>query len=185
MAAYFDHVTAEVLARAKRVRLLSLDVDGVLTDGVLLMTERGETMKAFNTLDGLGIKLLRQAGVEVALVTGRKSAMVADRARSLGIEHIYMHCEEKGRALAELREKLGLESSMLAHMGDDLPDLSAMNPAGLAIAVPNGHPLVIEHAHYCTQRSGGHGAVREACDLILHARGALKAVVEPYYPRHD
>lgn len=185
MGGYLQHVSEAVLTRARRIELLSLDVDGVLTDGSLLLSEQGETLKTFNTLDGLGIKLLRQAGVEVALITGRQSPIVSERARALGIEFVYQHCEEKWRAVAELRNTLKLEASRTAHMGDDLPDLTAMVSCGLTITVPNGHPLLIEQAHYCTQRNGGRGAVREVCDLILHARGQLDDAVGKYFQRHD
>lgn len=182
---YLAKVPPTVLARARRIQLLSLDVDGVLTDGSLLLSAQGETLKAFNTLDGLGIKLLRQAGIEVALITGRKSPIVADRARALGIEHVYQHCEDKWRAVGELQGIFKLESAAMAHMGDDLPDLGAMAVGGFAITVPNGHPLVIEQAHYCTERSGGRGAVREVCDLILYAKGQLSSAIKVFHQTHD
>jgi 3-deoxy-D-manno-octulosonate 8-phosphate phosphatase (KDO 8-P phosphatase) len=178
---YLAHVPAAVLARARQVQLLSLDVDGVLTDGSLLLSDQGERLKTFNTLDGLGIKLLRQAGIEVALITGRKSLIVSQRAKALGIEHVYQHCEDKWQAVAELQAKFKLEAPAMAHMGDDLPDLGAMALGGFAICVPNAHPLVIEYAHYCTTRRGGNGAVREACDLILHARGLLENATMGFY----
>jgi 3-deoxy-D-manno-octulosonate 8-phosphate phosphatase (KDO 8-P phosphatase) len=185
MSDYLAKVPPAVLSRARRIQLLSLDVDGVLTDSSLLLSEQGETLKAFNTLDGLGIKLLRQAGIEVALITGRKSPIVSDRAQALGIDHVYQHCEDKWRAVGELQGIFNLESTAMAHMGDDLPDLSAMAVGDFAITVPNGHPLVIEQAHYCTQRSGGRGAVREVCDLILHAKGLLNNAVRGFYQPHD
>ena len=185
MGDYLADVPADVLARARRVELLTLDVDGVLTNGLLLLSQQGETLKTFNTLDGLGIKLLRQADVEVALITGRKSPIVAQRASALGIEHVYQHCEDKWRAVSELQALFELEKAAMAHMGDDLPDLTAMSAEGFAITVPEGHPLVLEHAHYTTARSGGHGAVREVCDLILHAKGLLTDAVSVYYQRHD
>lgn len=181
---YLDSIDSAVLERAKPLRLLTLDVDGVLTEGKLYLSERGESLKAFNTLDGLGIKLLRQAGVEVAIITGRSSPIVSQRAHKLGIEHIYLGCEDKQAAAAELRQKLQLQGEQTAHMGDDLPDLGAMHPDGFAISVPNAHPLLIEHAHYCTERAGGQGAVREVCDVIMLAQGVLASTVARYYPSH-
>jgi 3-deoxy-D-manno-octulosonate 8-phosphate phosphatase (KDO 8-P phosphatase) len=185
MGDYLADVPADILARARRVELLTLDVDGVLTNGSLLLSPQGESLKTFNTLDGLGIKLLRQTGIEVALITGRNSAIVAERASALGIEHVYQHCEDKWRAVAELRALFKLERTAMAHMGDDLPDLTAMSAEGFAITVPDGHPLVLEYAHYTTERSGGRGAVREVCDLILHSKGLLNDAVSVYYQRHD
>ena len=184
MSNYLHHVPKEVLAQARLVRLLTLDVDGILTDGALLLSPEGESLKTFNTLDGLGIKLLRRSGVEVALITGRGSPIVSARAQALGIAHVYQHCEEKWRATGELQALLGIEPTATAHMGDDLPDLGAMALGGFAITVPDAHPLLLERADYCTLRAGGRGAVREACDLILFAKGLLDAAVKVYYQPH-
>jgi 3-deoxy-D-manno-octulosonate 8-phosphate phosphatase (KDO 8-P phosphatase) len=184
MSQYLQHVPAAVLARARSVKLLTLDVDGILTDGSLLLSAKGETLKTFNTLDGLGIKLLRGAGVKVALITGRGSPIVADRAQALGIEHVYQHCEDKWRAVTELQNLFELERAQMSHMGDDLPDLGAMALGGFAISVPNAHPLVLERANYCTQLHGGRGAVREACDVILYAKGLLDKAVEGFLQTH-
>lgn len=185
MSQYLDQLPAELLQKASAIRLLTLDVDGVLTDGSLFFAGEGELLKPFCTLDGLGIKQLKQAGLEVAIITGRQSEIVSRRAENLGIEHVYQHCEEKWRATRELQAKLNLEPENIAHMGDDLPDLSAMVIGGLSITVPNAHPLMIAHADYCTTRSGGKGAVREACDLILQARGLLEAEFERHLRVHE
>jgi 3-deoxy-D-manno-octulosonate 8-phosphate phosphatase (KDO 8-P phosphatase) len=181
MNAYLQKVPGEILNKARQVRLLTLDVDGILTDGSLLLSEAGETLKTFNTLDGLGIKLLRQAGIEVAIITGRGSPIVSARAKALSINHVYQHCEDKWRAVLELQTLLDFDATATAHMGDDLPDLGAMALGGFAITVPNAHPLLHERADYCTTRAGGHGAVREACDLILFAKGLLDEAVKVYY----
>ncbi len=181
MSDYLHDISADVIDRARRVQLLTLDVDGILTDGSLLLSTEGESLKTFNTLDGLGIKLLRQSGVEVALITGRGSPIVSARADALGITHVYQHCEEKWRATGELQSLLDIDPAATAHMGDDLPDLGAMALGGFAITVPGAHPLLLERADYCTVRAGGQGAVREACDLILFAKGLLDDAVKVYY----
>ncbi len=181
MSAYLRDISDRVLHQARQVELLTLDVDGVLTDGSLLLSKQGETLKKFNTLDGLGIKLLRQVGVEVALITGRGSPIVSARADALGITHVYQHCEEKWQAINELQSLLQLDKKAIAHMGDDLPDLGAMALSGFAITVPNAHPLLLERADFCTTRAGGQGAVRETCDLILYAKGLLDSAVGVYY----
>ena len=169
-----------LLAKAKQVRLLALDVDGVLTDGRLYFTADGETIKTFSTLDGHGLKMLRQSGVELAVITGRSSAMVEKRIGDLGIKHLYMNREDKLAALKELLTTLQLELSQVAYMGDDLPDLPAIHQVGLGLTVPNAYSLVKEQADWCSDARGGEGAVREACDLIMQAQGTLAAALSPY-----
>jgi 3-deoxy-D-manno-octulosonate 8-phosphate phosphatase (KDO 8-P phosphatase) len=168
---------AEVLARARQIRLLVLDVDGVLTDGQLYFTEHGETTKAFNTLDGQGIKLLQEQGIEVAIVSGRKSAALGLRASALGITRIAQGREDKFAALQELLAGQPLALEQIACVGDDLPDLLIMNRVGLAFTVPNGHQAAHRAAHACTVRSGGQGAVRDACDFLLQAQGCYHAAL--------
>ncbi len=175
-----SHVMDTVLEKAARIRLLALDVDGVLTDGRLLFGNSGEEIKAFHILDGLGIKLLQRSGIEVAIITGRRSDLVARRAAELGLEHLVQGQEDKLQALEALCAGLGIGLEETAYMGDDLPDLAALHRAGLGISVPNGHPFVVRHADWCTERSGGSGAVREACDLILLAQGRLQAIQDAY-----
>jgi 3-deoxy-D-manno-octulosonate 8-phosphate phosphatase (KDO 8-P phosphatase) len=157
--------------RLRRVRLLVLDVDGVLTDGRLYYTSRGETFVAFHILDGHGIKLAGQCGLAVAIVTGRHSPMVARRARELGVRLLMQGVEEKGRALERLLRRCRLEASEAAAMGDDLLDLPMLTRVGLALAVPDAAAEVRAAAHYVTRRPGGLGAVREAIELILRAQG--------------
>lgn len=167
-----------LLNRARQVRLLALDVDGLLTDGRLYFQADGIEIKAFHTQDGQGIKLLRQAGLEVALITGRSSPMVTQRALALGIEHVLQGRDDKVDALGELCRHLGLGWEQTAYAGDDLPDLAAIKRASLGISVPNAPDYIRSHSDWVTQRSGGHGAVREMCDALLLAQGHWNAVID-------
>ncbi|OGT17814.1 MAG: phenylphosphate carboxylase subunit delta [Gallionellales bacterium RIFOXYB12_FULL_54_9] len=168
------------LSRAKLIRLVAFDVDGVMTDGGLYLSDSGDEFKRFNSLDGHGIKMLRASGVEVAIITGRTSRCVEARAKNLGIAHVYQGAEHKLEAMVDLLGKLNLSRDAAAYMGDDVVDLCVMRHVGLAIAVPDSPQLVREHANYVTKRSGGHGAVREACELIMSAQGTLDAQLAPY-----
>ncbi|WP_148863423.1 3-deoxy-manno-octulosonate-8-phosphatase KdsC [Marinobacter fonticola] len=163
----------DLITKAASIRLLALDVDGIMTDGRLYFTAQGDELKAFNILDGHGIKQLRRSGIEVAVITGRSSPLTARRARDLGIQHVYQGREDKEAALRELLSELNISNEAAAYMGDDLPDLGAIMLAGLGISVPNGHWYVREQADYCTEAAGGEGAVREICDLILQAQNKL------------
>jgi len=165
---------------AQGIRLLVLDVDGVMTDGRLYFSNSGEESKAFNTLDGLGLKLLRQSGVTVALITGRQSDIVASRARNLGIDLVYQGRDDKIVVLDEILASLGLDYADVAYAGDDLPDLACIRAARLGISVPNGHFLAREAADAITSREGGAGAVREICDWILLAQNTFDAAVSPF-----
>lgn len=169
-----------VLEKARSVRLLVLDVDGVLTDGRLWYGNNNEELKAFNIQDGLGIKLLMRAGIDVAIITGRSSALVARRGAELGIQRVIQGREDKLVALRELCAELNIGLAEIAYMGDDLPDLSAIRAVGLGITVANGHAVVAAHALHATGRNGGDGAVREICDLLLQAQDKFDAVVERY-----
>lgn len=169
------NASAAVLERAQRVLLLILDVDGVLTDGRLHYSDDGSETKAFYAQDGSAIKRLRAAGVEVAIISGRRSLAVRRRAAELGIAHLYEGTEDKAAALAQLCNASKVAATRMAHVGDDLPDLPLFSRVGLACAVPDGHPAVLRTAHYVTTRRGGQGAVREVCDLILFARGNAAA----------
>ncbi len=166
--------------RAQSIKLLALDVDGVLTDGRIYYGSGGEELKAFNIKDGLGIKLLQRTGVTVAIITGRESAIVSRRAAELGISEVIQGREDKREALAELCERHKLALSDCAYMGDDLPDLAAINSAGLGLTVANAATPVREAAHWCSSVNGGDGAVREACELILAAKGALSKLEAEY-----
>ncbi|MDI4637726.1 MULTISPECIES: KdsC family phosphatase [Halomonadaceae] len=170
----------ELVDRARQIRLLALDVDGILTDGRLYFQADGIEIKAFHTQDGHGIKLLRQAGIEVALITGRESPMVTQRAAALGLKHVFQHRDDKLIALRELTHSLGLELSQAAYCGDDLQDLAAIQAAGLGISVPNAPSYMRQAADWVTARCGGHGAVRDICDTLLDTQGHWTAVLESY-----
>lgn len=173
---------AELLDRARRVRLLALDVDGVLTDGLIHYTSSGEEMKSFSILDGLGIKLLRRAGIEVAVITARRSAMVERRVAELGIAHCLQGREDKLEALQELLAQLRLDAAEVAYMGDDLPDLRALLSVGLGLTVANASSEVARRAPWQSRARGGEGAVREACEMLLRARGDWDAQLAAYLP---
>jgi 3-deoxy-D-manno-octulosonate 8-phosphate phosphatase (KDO 8-P phosphatase) len=168
------------MEKARAIRLLVLDVDGVLTDGRLWYGNDGAELKAFDIQDGLGIKLLMRGGVDVAIITGRTSALVARRGAELGIRRVVQGREDKLVALNELCAELGIGLAEIAYMGDDLPDLSAIRAVGLGITVANGHEAVVPHAALQTRRNGGNGAVREICDLLLRAQGKFDGIVERY-----
>ena len=169
-----------LLEKAKPIKLLVLDVDGVLTDGKLYFSNSGDEYKAFNSLDGQGIKMLQSSGVEVAIITGRQSNIVAKRANNLKIRHLIQGREDKLVALDELRMKLDIDYQQIAYVGDDLPDLAAMRKVQLGITVANGHTFVAEHAAWQTSCKGGEGAVREVCELIMRSQGTLIAAWEQY-----
>lgn|SRR5690554_5595907 len=167
----------DTLDKAAKVRLLALDVDGVLTDGKLYFANSGEELKSFSTLDGQGIKLLQANGVDVALITARQSALVARRAADLGIRHLIQNCGNKLAALNALLAQLKLEPEQAAYVGDDLPDLACIHHVGLGISVPNGHFSARVQASLVTHAAGGDGAVREICDLILLAQDKLDMTI--------
>jgi 3-deoxy-D-manno-octulosonate 8-phosphate phosphatase (KDO 8-P phosphatase) len=166
-----------ILQRAKDIRVLLLDVDGVLTDGGLYFTENGETSKRFNTLDGHGLKLLQRAGVEPVIITGRDSAALRVRLNALNIQHAHFGVEDKHSAALSALQSLGLSWAQTAAMGDDWPDLPMLLPSTLACAPPNAHREVLSRVHWVTQAPAGHGAVREVCDLLLQARGDYAALL--------
>ncbi|KMJ54123.1 3-deoxy-D-manno-octulosonate 8-phosphate phosphatase [Vogesella sp. EB] len=165
---------------AKRTRLLIMDVDGVLTDGRIFITASGEELKAFNTLDGHGLRMLQSTGVQLAIITGRDAPGVAHRARGLGIDHYYAGVHDKRTAFAELLHKTGLTAEDCAYIGDDVIDLPVMSRVGLAVAVPDAPSFVRQHAHFVTGCSGGQGAVRELCELILQAQGNYDRLMAGY-----
>lgn len=167
-------------AKARPIKLLGLDVDGVLTDGNLYYSNSGEEMKTFSTLDGQGIKLLQSTGVKVALITARSSRLLAARADNLGIEFVVQDCPDKCRALTELVGKLGFTMAETAYVGDDLPDLACIRRAGLGLTVPNAPEVIKEHALYVTAAHGGHGAVREVCDMIMKAQNTFDKAVAAF-----
>lgn len=168
------------LEAARRIRLLALDVDGTLTCGQLTFASDGRELKSFDVHDGMGMRLLRDAGIAVAIITARNSEVVSRRARDLGIEQLVQGSHNKADSLRVVCAELGLTPSAAAFMGDDLPDLPAMRIAGLAIAPASAHPWVLDCVHWTTRARGGHGAVREACDGLLAAQGLAAAVLARY-----
>lgn len=166
--------------RAARIKLVAFDIDGVMTDGGLHYSDDGHEFKTFNVQDGLGIVLLKRVGIEVAIITGRNSGVVSHRAADLGISHVFQGVGNKRDVAAKLLEKLCLDWSELAFMGDDLIDLPAMAHAGLTIAPANARPIVKERVHTITEAAGGQGAVREAIEFILSAQGKLDEAFSPY-----
>ena len=161
----------ETYEKARQVRIAIFDVDGVMTDGRLYLTDAGEEVKSFCAADGHGMKMLRESGVE--LVTGRTSRCVALRAQNLGITLLFQGIADKGRAFLELLAAQRLPAHAAAYMGDDLVDLPVLRQSGLALTVPDAPLAVRQYAHYVTRARGGDGAVREACELIMHAQGRL------------
>ncbi|MBF0265000.1 MAG: 3-deoxy-manno-octulosonate-8-phosphatase KdsC [Gammaproteobacteria bacterium] len=169
-----------ILEKAKPIKLLICDVDGVMTDGSLYYDDNGYEFKSFNSLDGHGIKMLKSTGVDLAIITGRTSNIVLHRMKNLGIDKIYQGQEDKVEAFEQLIKETGLLAKEIAYIGDDVVDLPVMTKVGFSIAVANSHEFVIKHAHWKTQRNGGHGAVREACEFIISAQGNLDNLLNSY-----
>jgi len=173
MAAQSD-IPADLLSRAAKIRLVAFDVDGTLTDGRLWMTEDGREIKAFHVHDGLGIKRLREHGIEVALISSRISHAVELRAEQLGIDHVYQGTDDKRACLQDLLRASGLAPEQACYVGDDLPDLAPMSMCGFAVAVADARPEVLDATHWHTRANGGQGAAREVCDFVLVAIGRGK-----------
>lgn len=173
----------DVYDRARNIRVAAFDVDGVLTDGLLYYSDSGEEMKAFNVRDGHGLKMLKDSGIAVAIITSRSSRLVEARARNLGIDLLFQGASDKLAAFQELLGRCGVEAQASAYAGDDLVDLPVMKRCGLAVAMPDAPALVRRHAHLVTEARGGRGAVREICELILHAQGTLAARQAEYADR--
>ena len=169
---------ADVVARARRIRLFGFDVDGTLTDGRLHYGTDGHEAKSFHVLDGLGFTLLRHAGIQLALVTARISEVVERRGRELQVPHIHTHERSKLACMQRIAAGMGIGMDEVAFMGDDLPDLATLRHVGLAIAPANAHHWVLPAVHWVTPRRGGDGAARDACDLLLHAQGRVEAILE-------
>lgn len=169
-----------VIAAAKKIKLLLLDVDGVLTDGRLYYGNSGEEMKAFNIQDGLGIKLLHRGDIQVGIITGRVSALLQRRADELSINPVVQGREDKLTALNELLQTLDVQMDEIAFMGDDLPDLAVIRRVGLGITPANGSSTLAQQAHWQTSKQGGQGAVREAAEMILEAQGKLESILASF-----
>ena len=173
-------VPGRLAERSREVQLVIVDVDGVLTDGVLLYGPEGETLKAFHARDGLGLKLLMREGIAVAVISGRRCAALERRLADLRIERAYLGCEDKAGALAELLSEVGCTAAQALHIGDDLPDLAVFERVGIGVAVADAHPRVQEAADWVLETRGGQGAAREMADALLAARGRLEPAIQSY-----
>jgi 3-deoxy-D-manno-octulosonate 8-phosphate phosphatase (KDO 8-P phosphatase) len=171
----FDTLLVE---RAARIRMLVLDVDGVLTDGQLYFDNQGNEMKAFCTRDGLGLRALQSQGTELALITGRQSEIVAQRAAQLGITRVYQGRNDKLNAFNDLLSDTGMDEQKVCYAGDDWLDIPVLDRVGLSVSVADAHPVVKNRVHWVTSLGGGKGAVREICDLLLAARGLDQRVLD-------
>jgi 3-deoxy-D-manno-octulosonate 8-phosphate phosphatase (KDO 8-P phosphatase) len=171
----------DILERTKDIKLVIFDVDGVLTDGSIIIGDDGEEYKAFNSRDGHGMKLLQYTGVEIGIITGRTSKVVEYRMNSLGINHLYQGQKVKLPAFEDLIDRLGLKVEQCAYVGDDWVDLAVMNRVGLAIAVQDADAIVKKHAHWITPANGGKGAAREVCELIMEGQGTLQDQIERHF----
>jgi len=175
-----SHLTDALLARSRSVKVLLLDVDGVLTDGGLFYSARGESLKRFNTLDGHGLKMLQSAGITVAVITGRDSEPLRARLAALGISHARYGIDDKLPAAQDILAELQLDWSQTAAMGDDWPDWPMMKDAALRCAPCNAHHEIVSRADFVSRSQGGHGAVREVCDLLLSATGHYQTIAAKY-----
>lgn len=175
-----DLITADLIARVQKIKLVAFDVDGVMTDGTLFLADDGQEYKGFNSLDGHGLKMLKGSGVELAIITGRSSRVVENRAKNLGIEIVHQGAHDKLAVYEALCHELKIDCEATAYMGDDVVDLPVMRRAGLAITVPAAPELVKAHSHYITTREAGRGAVREACEFLMRTQGTLDAALAPY-----
>ncbi len=173
-------VNPKVMSLAAKVKLLLFDVDGVLTDGRLVIGDDGLEFKAFNSRDGHGIKMLQRQGIGVGIITGRTSDVVKHRVKDLQIKHVYQGCKEKLPVYQKLIKKLKLRPEQTAYVGDDVVDLPIMLQVGLAIAVQNAHTLAKQYAHWVTPSIGGYCAAREVCDMLLHAHGVYHTEMQRY-----
>ncbi|KDN26632.1 3-deoxy-D-manno-octulosonate 8-phosphate phosphatase [Vibrio fortis] len=169
----YGSVDADVFQIAKEIKLLICDVDGVFSDGLVYMGNQGEELKTFHTRDGYGVKSLMNAGIEIAIITGRQSQIVENRMTALGIKLIYQGQDDKVKAYQDICDKLNISPEHTGYIGDDLIDWPVMEKVALKVCVADGHPLLVQRANYVTNIKGGHGAVREVCDLILQARDEL------------
>jgi 3-deoxy-D-manno-octulosonate 8-phosphate phosphatase (KDO 8-P phosphatase) len=171
----------DILEKAKKIKLVVFDVDGVLTDGRIIIGDDGQEYKAFHSRDGHGMKLLQYTGVEIAIITGRTSKTVEHRMNGLGIKHVYQGKRIKLPVFEQLVEELGLSPDQCAYVGDDWVDLSIMSKVGLAVAVQDADAIVKKHAHWITPSKGGHGAAREVCELIMEGQDTLQDQIERHF----
>jgi 3-deoxy-D-manno-octulosonate 8-phosphate phosphatase (KDO 8-P phosphatase) len=171
----------DILERTKEIKLVIFDVDGVLTDGSIIIGDDGEEYKAFHSRDGHGMRLLQYTGVEIGIITGRTSKVVEYRMNSLGINHLYQGQKVKLPAFEDMIDRLGIKPAQCAYVGDDWVDLAVMKRVGLAIAVQDADAIVKKHAHWITPANGGKGAAREVCELIMEGQGTLQDQIERHF----
>lgn len=172
-----------LISKAKPIKLAIFDVDGVLTAGDLSYGIDGIERKNFHVHDGQGMKLLQKSGIEIAIITTCKSDIVKRRMQDLGIQHVYQGQVDKLPAYEDLKQKLQLSNHEISYMGDDLPDLPMLCRVGFAITVANAPAIIQDNVHFITKATGGHGAVREACDFIMQAQGTYQALIDSYLSR--
>lgn len=171
----------DIFARTKDIKLVIFDVDGVLTDGSIIIGDDGEEYKAFHSRDGHGMRLLQYTGVEIAIITGRTSKVVEHRMTNLGINHLYQGQKVKLPAFEDLIDRLKLKPEQCAYVGDDWVDMAIMSRVGLAIAVQDADAIVKKHAHWITPAKGGKGAARQVCELIMEGQGTLQDQIERHF----
>ncbi len=172
-----------IFEKAKKIKLVIFDIDGVMTDGSLFFGDDGQEYKAFNSFDGHGLRMLQECGVKVAIITGRKSNVVKHRMQDLGVTLLYQGYRDKTPAFEALLQEVELNRDEITYVGDDVVDLPIMSQLDFAIAVQNAHPFVKKHAHWITERPGGRGAARDVCEFILEAKGLLNEKLHSYL--HD
>lgn len=170
----------DINARAREIRLLICDVDGVMTDGGLYFGDDGQEYKTFHSRDGLGMKMLQRSGVKLAVITARTSEVVTHRMNNLEIEYVFQGQQDKVQAFEQLCNKLGLDNEQVAYVGDDVVDLPVMTKVGFAVAVADAHEIVKQHAHWITEHDGGHGAVRDVCELLMQAQNTFEEQLSVY-----
>lgn len=172
-----------IFNKAKQVKLVIFDVDGVLTNGTLIYGPNGTESKMFHVHDGMGMRLLLKTGVEIAIITARSSDVVAKRMQDLQVKYVFQGCTDKVIAYDELKQKLNINDHEIAYVGDDLPDLPLLRRVGLAISVPNAPKFIQQYATWITQAKGGKGAAREVCELLMQAHGTYEQTINAYFER--
>jgi 3-deoxy-D-manno-octulosonate 8-phosphate phosphatase (KDO 8-P phosphatase) len=176
-----DKYSQEIVARAKKIKLLILDIDGVLTDGRIVYGNYGDEIKNFDVNDGLGVMLVKRAGIKCIILTARASRVVTKRAKVLKIDKVYHNFHYKIKALDKIRKKFKVEDEEICFIGDDIIDIPVLKRVGLSICPPNAMDEVKPYAHFITEKTGGRGAVREVCDFLLKAQGLWDAVTSEYF----
>jgi 3-deoxy-D-manno-octulosonate 8-phosphate phosphatase (KDO 8-P phosphatase) len=177
---HFPEIDPVIRQKAEKIRLLALDVDGVLTDGRIIYDSKGEQIQKFHVHDGLGLKLLQKAGIHIAIITSRNSKPLIKRCEELGINRLYQGVKDKNSVLETLQDELSLENKNICYVGDDLVDLPVLIRAELAVGVSDCHPMILPYVHYVTRKKGGEGAVREVCDIILIAIGKNELIMSDF-----